>query len=145
MSNDYSQQSKIEAYRQHCEQVRADLGQRLSFTNFYAIVVAGILAFVSQRETGDFSLLFWALSVLSLFGIMFCVRLNCSIEDHNRKARLLMQDLVGASEDHEKYLLASSGWMKWRSLWYLRWLFVYLYVAGFVLFLLLAYKVVAIV
>ena len=139
MTNDFGQQTRLEVFRQHWEQVRHNQYQRLAFTSFYALVVIGFLAFISQRGEGDFRILFWVLCGLSLFGIFFCLRLKHSIEGHSNIARSLAGELTNESKCLEKYIPFWKQDEKWcDKLVSLRVLFPTLYVVGAVFFLLLA-------
>ena len=141
MVNDFIQQTKLEAYRQHWEQIRHSENLRVSFTNFYALIVAGVLAFIfNQNGEGDYSILFWVLVVLSFLGLFLCVRIGfCSILGHRNRAKLFASELTGETKEKEldKYI---PHWPLpwWSQIVSLRVIFIVLYIAGIVYFWLLA-------
>jgi hypothetical protein len=147
MSMEPADETKLEAFRQHWEQIRHIEGQRLTFTNFYALIVVGVLTFISQSGKGDHCMLFIVLAVVSLLGIILCVRLNQGTEGHRNRALLLARELTGEKQQstREKYI----PYWNLRP-WYcqfgsLRMLFTILYGFGLVFFALLAFGVIRIV
>ena len=141
MANDFIQQTKLEAFRQHWEQIRHSENLRFAFTSFYALIVAGVLVFISnQGGQGDYSILYLVLVGLSSLGLLICLRICLySIKGHRDRAQLLASELTGErkKEELEKY---SSHWrLRWyHQLWSLRVIFIALYIAGIVFFSLLA-------
>ena len=141
MANDFIQQTKLEAFRQHWEQIRHSENLRLAYTNFYALIVAGVLVFISNQDgNGDYRILFVVLAVLSFLGLVLSLRIWLfSIRGHRNRAKLLASELTGETgeKELEKYI------PHWRLPWYhqllsLRVIFIALYIAGIVLFSLLA-------
>jgi hypothetical protein len=140
-------ETKLEAFRQHWEGMRHNERQRLTFTNFYALIVVGVLAFISQNGKGDYCMLFIVLAVVSFLGLWLCVRLNQSTEGHRNRALLLAGELTeeGRQSAKEKYI---PFWdlRPWsRQPGSLRMLFTILYGFGLILFVLLAVGVIKIV
>ena len=141
MTNDFREQTKLEAFRQHWEQIRHSENYRLTFTNFYAVIVAGVLAFISnQGSSGDYAILFWVLVGLSVLGLFLCIRIwFYSIKGHRDRAKLLAGELTRETDKTklENYVPHwSLPW--WQQFWSLRVLFIALYLAGIVVFTLLA-------
>jgi len=147
MTNNILEQAKLEAFRQNWEQMRHAENMRLTFTNFYALIVAAVLAFVSQRAQGDYSILFIVLAVLSLLGLILCLRIKKALEDHRDKAQSLAGELTGEKneDDLKKFIPFHGLCPPWYKFWYLRILFPYLYAAAIVFFVLLAFGLIDIV
>lgn len=135
-------QTKLEAFRQHWEQMRHAEGQRLSFTNFYALIVAGVLAFISQSGgSGKYIVLFGVLAGISLIGMVLCIRTNKAIERH----RDLAWDLAKELTEDTREKLYTAFWEEkgcWRKFTTLRVLFPVLYGGLLVLFALIACRVI---
>lgn len=119
-------QTKLEAFRQHWEQMRHAEGQRLSFTNFYALIVAGVLAFISQSGgSGKYIVLFGVLAGISLVGMVLCLRTKEAIERHRDLAWDLAKELT--EDTREKLYTAFWEEKGWRKATTLRVLFLVLY------------------
>ncbi len=141
MTNNILEQAKLEAFRQNWEQMRHAENMRLTFTNFYALIVAAVLAFVSQGAQGDYSVLFIVLAVLSLLGLILCLRIKKALEDHRDKAQSLASELTGEKneDDLKKFIPFHGPRPPCYKFWYLRILFPSLYTAAIIFFGLLAF------
>ena len=145
MANNVLEQAKLEAFRQNWEQMRHAENMRLTFSSFYALIVAAVLAFISQRGQGDYFVLFAVLAVLSLLGLILCYRIWKAIEEHRDKAKSLASELTGETDEGKlKNYIPFPESARWYKLYSLRILFPVLYFVGIIFFALLAFKVVTI-
>lgn len=74
---------ELELLRQHSQSVRHAEDERLSFTNFFILVVVGALTFLSQTGGSIVARQYWmiyiCLAVFSLVGLLLNLRLNRGI------------------------------------------------------------------
>ena len=131
-----NQEIRLEAFRQHWEQMRHTENLRYGFTSFYVLIVVGILAFVSQTPESEHCTIYIAGAALSLLGLLFCCRVKHSIEIHREKALFLAKSLGVEDEKVEKYLpfTPESGCMGYFSM---RNIFLTLYGLGLLVFIIL--------
>lgn len=85
MGYEFKDRTSLEAFRQHWQEMRHNENMRLTFSSFYALIVAAVFAFISQRGQGCYIALFIVLALLSLLGLVLCVRIWQSIEQHGIK------------------------------------------------------------
>lgn len=85
---------ELELLRQHCQSLRHAEDERLSFTNFFILVVVGALTFLSQTGGSIVARHYWmiyiCLAVFSLLGLLLSLRLNRGI----RVRRSIASELV---------------------------------------------------
>lgn len=78
MADDFGKQTKLEAFRQHWEQIRHAENHRNTFGAFYGAAVMGVVAFIAQtnKTVADSRFLLLALGLLSSFGWLLCKRVK---------------------------------------------------------------------
>ncbi len=137
-NNQGDKEIKLEAFRQHWNQMRHTENLRHGFTSFYALIVVGILAFVSQTPQINHLTVYVAGAVLSLLGFGFSWRAKHSLEIHREKAISLVKDL-SPERDVEKFVpfTPESGFWGWVPI---RKLLLTLYALGFLAFMALIFK-----
>lgn len=123
----------LEVMRQYREQLRLIQTERLGFLNTYAVIVAGVLAFLSQAKNVDSRSLFIVLSVLSVLGLLWSIRNQSEIAAYHAKMRELASR-AGVPPD----LVAFFGATDWTRFIRLRVLFIALYAVATIVFASLA-------
>lgn len=99
-------------YVQNCEWFRHIENERLSYTSFYAAIVAGTLAFISQAPpTQEQGIVLYAFLIcLSVFGLLITLRFRADLEDFMSRikdmaANLGLEAHVGAGgQNWTKYI-----------------------------------------
>jgi len=142
MSDQMKESVDLEAFRQNWEQMRHVENQRLTFTLFYAAIVSGVLAFISQSSTGDYFTLFVILSVISFLGLVLCWRVSYSVELHNNNLRSLVISMTGLTKGKkekafELYAPLKPAHAKCYQICCIRILFIWLYFGLTIFFALL--------
>lgn len=125
MADDFGKQIKLEAFRQHWEQIRHTENHRNTFTTIYGALVVAALAFIAQKGPGNYWYLFFALFIFSIFGLILCKRVKEAVEGHRERAKLIAGELIEQYEDKMERLLPY--WEENEKSYSLRRLFVYLY------------------
>jgi hypothetical protein len=121
----------IAAYKENWRQMRHAENLRLSFTNFYAIIVTGTLAYLSGVPRTSSSALFFFLAGLSFLGFWLCVRLNIAIKVH----RKFVEDLATKMGIYEWSHFAAER--HWTNILSLRHLYLIIYFCTTIWFFLL--------
>ena len=145
--DDISNQLKLEAFRQHWEQLRHIEGVRLAFTGFYAAIVTGVISLATRAPiVVDSRWLFLILLVLSVMGVFISLRTLFAIEQHRDDA-LWFAKMLAVGDEFERYIPYSDRkfWVngKCRCFYVVvskmknRWLYVGIYAAASIVFLLL--------
>ncbi len=118
----------VELLTQRYEQLRHLDNLRMHFTTFYAVVVAGALAFLAQATGNSSRPLLVALDVLSLLGLLISLRIGSGVTlmlgvlDQLADTLQVQRNLVSvSSEDCTKYIR-------------MRYLFPLIYIGGIVIF-----------
>ncbi len=139
MTNDTSNQTKLEAFRQHWEQIRHIERLRLTFTSFYALIVAALIAYVTQMKP-DGRPFFIILAVLSIAGLFLCIRTSRTPVHHRDKAYHLAKELTGLDSDEElkNYVPFTKGYAPWYNPYYIRTLYIWLFSLASIAFVYLA-------
>ncbi|MBI4284507.1 MAG: hypothetical protein HY670_01220 [Chloroflexi bacterium] len=145
MKNGTKDEVKLEAFRQNWEQMRHAENARLGFLSFYAALVTAVLAFVASRGPsvpGDYTALYMILTVLAAVGFTLSLRIKKAIEEHRDKAEYFVKELTNENDNTKlKKYVPFPEKARWYNFWHLRILFLYLYGATFMLFLLVTLKV----
>ncbi len=121
-----------EAYRQNWERLVHVDRQRMFFTNFYAAIVGGLLAFLASQKIwlSEWSpWVFGFLFLLSLFGFFLNRRINGHVDAYERMLNRLAQRM----NISEFYTRGAPETAKIT----LRRLYKYLYLAGMIAFVVL--------
>jgi hypothetical protein len=90
----FSGLSHSDLFRENWEHVRHVENERMAFTSIYFLIIAGILAFLSDKDINKpFPLLLIILMlVLSLIGAIISFRLKMDIRAHGEKLERIVQD-----------------------------------------------------
>ena len=88
------QVTAADLFRENWEHVRHVENEHLGFTSVYIVVVAGVLAFLSQKGAEDkvSSYLVWLLVVLSFIGALISFCLGADMKAHSLKLKALAQN-----------------------------------------------------
>jgi hypothetical protein len=101
----------LEMVRQNWEHLRHIEQLRMRLANFYAVVVAGVLAFITQAPNINQRPLLIVLAALSLFGVVTTLRFNAHIPFRLEKLRELARQM-GVPADRIAYF-GSEDWTRW--------------------------------
>ncbi len=82
----------LEGFKQNWEHMRHIERLRLSFTNVYALLAGGLLAYVITRG-GDNLVAYIFLFILSVMGFILCWRTMCTAVHHRERAENLVKRL----------------------------------------------------
>ncbi len=121
----------LEIYRQHWEDVRHLENERLTFTTFYALIVAGVLGFMSQAININPIPLLIFLIVFSFFGLAISLRLRAAITSVEIKIR----EAKAQMPDELKQLVVFGGESGWTTKIRLREIFPAIYFIALCLFI----------
>jgi len=131
---------RLEAFRQHWNQMRHTENLRSGFTHFYAIIVAGILAYVMYGPPSEHWPIYIVGAALSLLGLLYSQRAKRSISIHREKARSIAES-SGIQNDEIENLLPftpeKSRCARYTSIRTIFVVFYSLWVAGFIALLVL--------
>jgi len=128
-------------YEQHWLHARHVENERLWFTNIFALIVAGLVAFLGTVKDKELLSLFAIYAggfifILSILGYFLCLTWRAPFVEHTTLARKMVEDSLlkryGHSAD-EVYRKIKIGWISAHELF----LYFYALMAGAALFLLL--------
>ena len=139
MTNDIINRTKLEAFHQHWEQIRHIERLRLTFSSFYALIVTAIIVYVIEMAS-DGRPFFIILVVLSLMGLLLCIRTSATAVHHRDKACHLARELtgIGSEEELKRYVPFSKGSAPWYNPYYIRTLYIWLFSIATSVFIFLA-------
>ena len=128
-------------YEQHWLHARHVENERLWFTNIFALIVAGLLAFLATTNNGVLSesarYAGYFILILSIVGYVFCLTLRAPFVAHTEKAKKLLEDSRLLEYDpyqpEEIYRIIKIGWLSTHELF----LYFYALMAGGALYLVL--------
>jgi hypothetical protein len=134
ISSENNRVSLDELYRQNWEHTRHVENERMNFTAIYVIIIAGVLAFLSQSgedisegfKVGILSFL----AVLSAVGFLISLRLKADMEAHVKKIKELTHG--------QKNFVTFGAETGWTTKVKLRVLFPVFYSIGFTVFTIFA-------
>ncbi|MBI4186527.1 MAG: hypothetical protein HY530_03350 [Chloroflexi bacterium] len=138
MNSNIVDQTKLEAFRQNWEQIRHIENLRLSFTNFYALLVVAVIAFVATTHNNEerHIFVFLFLTILSLMGLFLCWRTRKTAYDHRRRALWLVGELTGEKnkEQLKNYIPFEQELSPLYNPFYVRTLYIWLYGLATIIF-----------
>lgn len=128
-------------YEQHWLHARHVENERLWFTNIFALIVAGLIAFLSTVENEELFSRFAVYAgcfifILSILGYFFCLTWRAPLVEHITLANRMLKDALlkrYAPYVSEVYKKIKVGWISAHELF----LYFYALMAGAALFLLL--------
>lgn len=87
---------KLELLRQHCQSIRHAEDERLTFTNFFILIVVGALAFISQTNRPivfpEHWMIYIWLAGFSILGLVVSLRLKRGIKLRRDIVRQLIDE-----------------------------------------------------
>ena len=95
---------RLEAFREHWNQMRHTENLRNGFTHFYAIIVAGIFAYVLYSTPSEHWHIYTVGAALSLLGLLYSRRAKLSIRIHRGKAHSIAESLGIQNDEIENFL-----------------------------------------
>jgi uncharacterized membrane protein len=126
---------KLEAFKQNWEQVRHVENVRLTFTNFYFLVGAAMIAFISSiGEKVNLVSMWYVFFIpigMSLLGLTISIRTKVTAEYHSSNLRKLAKRQHISEKHLNLYGCLSPLEAKWYQFWVIRISFIWLYSIGF--------------
>ena len=122
---------KLELLRQHLNSIRHAEDERLTFTEFFILAVAGSLAFISQKGlllAKQHWMIYFCLAGFSLLGFLVSLRLNRGITIRRNTVNKIIEEAK-----MKKYRIYG-GQLPKTKLPSLRFIFLALYSLAFILF-----------
>lgn len=127
-------------YEQHWLHARHVENERLWFTNIFALIVAGLLAFLGTVEDKELLSLFAIYAgcfifILSMLGYFLCLTWRAPFVEHTTLARKMLEDL--SLKEYAPYTTEAYKKLKGKIAANKLFLYFYAFMAGGALFLLL--------